>query len=455
MPTLHTILVLRPPDSHPPHPVYRGMDRQRYLSAPTTSPDLVKPALALDGASGFAAAKALTDIAARLGNSGDNRWEPISVVNPPEQTVPAARFLGWDVGEGAPRFWSAIFHRGEFLTPEENENWTGGLNQHGLFDHVDDASRFLETYLEHDDPDRDYGPESPEEIALLYQPRAIWLRTLPPQSTFAPPPLLGEILWDRFLVTECVVGVPERGRFRGVDLHHGSSVMVTTSLPHAEPPATLEAAVQLRHPHITRLLKLERWTMGAPVRAHLDVMVEEEPPTASADRWPPMTQTQALTAAAALARLVAAVHAAGDTIGGIRPETIYGEPHTSSDPTLWLMPRTERFWAKAPLPSSGIVPPFPLLYQGPETLSGQDPTAASDVFATGLVTAVWLTQNHPFAAPNPMQHLVRLATAPPMLHGISNPIVELLTHVLAKSPASRPLAADLAVELEKLASNPS
>lgn len=457
MSTLYTILAKRPDVRPGAEPPYRGMDRPRYLSDPSTPQSLALTATNLDGTPGVAAGKALASVAAQLNQAGDPRWEVLAIVDStdpatteaPKSMVPSSQFLGWDVGESAPRFWSAIAHRADFLLPETSRTWTDRLNQNGLFDEFQDAQSFLQLYLDSDDPDRDYADLDAQEIAMLYRPRGIWLVPDLGHSTVPEELPIGHIVASRFLILERLHGILERGRFRGVDLSYGNSVVLTTSLRHAEPLAAIKASLKLSSPGISRLVEVDSIALGDPVRVHIDWMVEEEPPYPSSLDWPPLLPSQAIAVAATISGIAANVHLQGNTLGGIRPATIYGDPAHRPLPVVWLMPRVERFWAKAPLPSAGMLPPFPTLYQGPETLSGQDPCAPSDVFSICVVLAEWLTGAHPFAAPTAIQHIGRLATGAPTLDHIPPALARLLADGLSKTPERRPSAQELAAFLNQ------
>jgi hypothetical protein len=92
------------------------------------------------------------------------------------------------------------------------------------------------------------------------------------------------------------------------------------------------------------------------------------------------------------------------------------------------------------------------LYASPEQVRGQRLTTASDVFSFGSLMFKVLTGRPPFAGETAGQTLEAIATtAPPFLREVAVGVPEDLQAVclacLARSPADRPSAADVAVEL--------
>ncbi|MEV0694832.1 serine/threonine-protein kinase [Streptomyces sp. NPDC050388] len=81
-------------------------------------------------------------------------------------------------------------------------------------------------------------------------------------------------------------------------------------------------------------------------------------------------------------------------------------------------------------------------WMAPEQLERATTTTASDLFAWGLLTAYAATGRHPFGAPIGIEY--RIVAAEPELDGVPAQLADLVAAALAKDPAARPPAAELA-----------
>jgi serine/threonine protein kinase len=81
-------------------------------------------------------------------------------------------------------------------------------------------------------------------------------------------------------------------------------------------------------------------------------------------------------------------------------------------------------------------------WMAPEQLERATTTTASDLFAWGLLTAYAATGWHPFGAPIGIEY--RIVAAEPELGGVPAQLADLVVAALAKDPAARPPAAELA-----------
>ncbi|MEW1655739.1 protein kinase [Streptomyces sp. NPDC093707] len=86
-------------------------------------------------------------------------------------------------------------------------------------------------------------------------------------------------------------------------------------------------------------------------------------------------------------------------------------------------------------------------FMSPEQASGQEHAPAGDVFALAGVLVFAATGHGPFGDGAPADLLYRVRYAEPDLAGAPDALVPLLTRCLAKDPADRPTAADLAGQL--------
>ncbi len=104
---------------------------------------------------------------------------------------------------------------------------------------------------------------------------------------------------------------------------------------------------------------------------------------------------------------------------------------------------------------TGIVPGTPV-YMAPELLAGAVPSAASDLYALGVLLFELLTGRRPHAAPTMGALLRQVAQQPPpdllaLRPGLPAPLATLVARLLAKQPRERCAdAAGLAAELQQL-----
>jgi serine/threonine protein kinase len=84
-------------------------------------------------------------------------------------------------------------------------------------------------------------------------------------------------------------------------------------------------------------------------------------------------------------------------------------------------------------------------WAAPEQLSAVPPTPAADVFAWGCVLAYLAGGVHPFGRPGGQEWFRRVQSAEPDLSGLPPAMDEVVRWSLARHPADRPSAAELAV----------
>lgn len=144
--------------------------------------------------------------------------------------------------------------------------------------------------------------------------------------------------------------------------------------------------------------------------------------------------------------VVARAHAAGQEVGGIRPELVYAR--RDADGTLrlaGLVPRSPMFLARAYPLSSGN-PPFTRLYTALRDPPLEPP---GDVYGVAL-TFIHLVQGaHPFGD-HYLSQIPRMSAGERPAWTGSPELGELLIAGVERDPARRPTAAELAARLRAL-----
>jgi hypothetical protein len=174
-----------------------------------------------------------------------------------------------------------------------------------------------------------------------------------------------------------------------------------------------------------------------------DCIVEVEPRGEPAIDLAPIGERAAVELALELLAVVERAHAAGQTIGGVRPELIYAR----RDPLhlTGLAPRSPMFLARSYPLSSGN-PPFTRLYTAVTDPPLEPP---GDVYAAALTFIHLIQGAHPYGE-HYLEQLPRMAAgqAPPWRG--SPALGEALASALEPDPARRPSAAELAARLAAL-----
>ncbi len=163
----------------------------------------------------------------------------------------------------------------------------------------------------------------------------------------------------------------------------------------------------------------------------------------------PLTPAEVARVGADVAAGLAAVHGAGVVHRDVKPANILMDSATSP-PT----PRVADFGVAriSDTVASGHVTGImgTPLYMAPEILSAQVPSAAADIYSLGVVLYEASCGTPPFTG-TPAQLLGQHARrAPGRPDGVPDPLWDLVTAMLAKQPAVRPSAQDVAARLQAM-----
>jgi hypothetical protein len=212
------------------------------------------------------------------------------------------------------------------------------------------------------------------------------------------------------------------------------AALVTVGWNTGVPADELAAALALPHEGVTPLLATGRLD-GTQRQALVEALPAGAPRDRAADlaaarRWG--ARTAAITARA---------HAAGDALGGIRPEAVW----IAGDAVAAIAPRATRLWELRDT-DAGVVPGHAELYRSPERLSGAGMSAADDVFAIAATVVAWATGAYAFAGATPGERDESLLTGRRAPFSGPPSLALLLAAALGAAPG-RPAAAALAAGL--------
>lgn len=232
---------------------------------------------------------------------------------------------------------------------------------------------------------------------------------------------------------------------RVATLPDGARALATFAGTQTVPFEALRAQLAFAHPQIAAL---EFVGAPDPGTAYASALVERLPPGTPASAHPAMATPVVAQLGAAIASVLAAEHAHGRAVVGIRPELIYvgGDGRFTG-----LVPRGPAFLASAEAIKRGFRSYF-VLYTSPEVAGeGAPPTPASDLFA--LCIALWqlATGAHPFGDRDAMGEMFMNLLAGKRAAWTGDPALgAVLARGLAADPAARPTAKDLAEALARL-----
>ena len=227
--------------------------------------------------------------------------------------------------------------------------------------------------------------------------------------------------------------------FRGRDTLLGRSVAMkflssTTLLPKSAARALLEeaqAASALNHPNIVTIHDVLDTDSGPVIVMELI----EGLALRTVLRTAPIPADLAVQYSVQLLEALAAAHANGIVHRDVKPENImvrsdgyikvldFGLARQVNDPETGV-------------PILRALPAGTLRYMPPERFNGQTATAASDMFAAGLVVCEIATGQHAFGDATPVETVARMLKEAPQPKG-KGPLIDLSMRLLARDPKER------------------
>lgn len=226
--------------------------------------------------------------------------------------------------------------------------------------------------------------------------------------------------------------------------------LITLSDAHAVTRS--ELAGQLAFP-FAGVAPLDGIAAPDPPLTFTDALIEHLPAGRPASELAPLGERALASIGAQVAGILAAAHATGTPILGIRPELIYLEDDGDGQPQVsGVAPRGPLFVASARAPSRGPSC-YQLPYLGPEIFTGGAAQPSTDVFALCAALHHLGTGSHPFGTLAELPRLVaRVQSGQPEPWPGGGGFGELLARGMARDVAARPTAAELAAAFDALAS---
>ena len=278
--------------------------------------------------------------------------------------------------------------------------------------------------------------------------------TLPP-ATPVPEAPGGQPLGTGYLLHE-LIGRGATGKvWRGSVRADGHSVAVKVLRPELAEETTnvvrflreLEVLKRLRHPHVVRV-RDQVWE-GSTLAIVMDLIEGVD-----LRRFAPAAVAPSI-ACELLAQLgsgLAAVHGADIVHRDLKPENVLVE----SDGSGRFHVRITDFGVIRLAGGASLTREDQLVgtpeYLAPELVAGQPVTAAADVYALGVIAYELLSGRRPFEAPHIAGVLeAHRRQAPRRPEGLPDELWELVASCLAKDPARRPAAAELAQSFRSVA----
>lgn len=248
------------------------------------------------------------------------------------------------------------------------------------------------------------------------------------------------------------IGVGPHGRVHQGRLPGGAEIAVKilrAELSHR--PGVAEALTGARgllrsisHPNVVQVIDILR------DGENLAILSERVHGGALAHSVPRSSPVDALRLTAQLADGLAAVHAAGTLHGDLKGSNVLCEIESDGHLRVRLTDVGLQRLIIAGSGSRGDLPGTPG-YVAPEVGLGAEPSAASDVYALGVILFELCTGTHPFAAQGPVALVLAHANQPLRRpDGLPDPVWELIGELMAKQPADRPTADEAATRLRSV-----
>ncbi len=159
----------------------------------------------------------------------------------------------------------------------------------------------------------------------------------------------------------------------------------------------------------------------------------------------PVPPQEAAAIVAGVCSALATVHAAGVVHRDVKPENVL----LAADGRAMLTDFGVAFVAGQSRTTGAGLPAGTAEYVAPELAGGAPPTPAADVYAVGILLFELLTGAPPFQAADPVAVLYRHVHSPvPEAAGAPPALGDLVRRCLAKDPAQRPAAHDVAAVAE-------
>lgn len=244
--------------------------------------------------------------------------------------------------------------------------------------------------------------------------------------------------------------------WRGYDETLGRAIAVKVLSPRLADDQTFRdrlrqealAAARLCHPHITGIFDFGESPLDERLTVPYVVMELNDGESVSARilRQGPLPWREAVTVAVEVASALATAHARGVVHRDVTPANVMLTGGGA---------KVVDFGISAIVGQRDAAPDGSLLgtpaYLAPERLGGAQVATATDVYALGLLLYRTLCGRHPWPADNTAEalraHLYADPDPLPALPGLPPAVAELCLRCLAKDPADRPTAPEVAREL--------
>lgn len=201
-------------------------------------------------------------------------------------------------------------------------------------------------------------------------------------------------------------------------------------------------AAMLSHPGIAQVFDYNEGDHGTPPYLVMEY-VDGESLSAAITREAPMSHDRVLDIITAAASALAAAHAAGLVHRDVKPGNLLLGRDGSIKITDFGIARV---MDASPLTRTGILMGTPL-YLSPEQATGGRATAASDLYALGILAYEMLVGSPPYEGPPTAVLLAHRDTPlPPLPPSVAPGLADLVQALTAKNPAMRPHTATAVVD---------